>query len=87
MISQSIGWKPTTLPLQIDGYLAWFYTDDYNSRVSSYEKNILYAFNYALFLWGWDAVCPYLSSGYLETFILVRETGSHPLLGQGFDRY
>lgn len=45
MISQSIGWKPTTLPLQMDGYLAWFHTDDYNSRVSSYEKNILYAFN------------------------------------------
>ena len=35
----------------MDGYLAWFHTDDYNSRVSSYEKNILYAFNYALFLW------------------------------------
>jgi len=49
MISQSIGWKPTTLPLQIDGYLAWFYTDDYNSRVSSYEKNILYAFNMPFF--------------------------------------
>ena len=45
VISQSIGWKPTTLPLQMDGYLAWFHTDDYNSRVSSYEKNILYAFN------------------------------------------
>jgi hypothetical protein len=29
----------------MDGYLAWFHTDDYNSRVSSYEKNILYAFN------------------------------------------
>lgn len=50
MISQSIGWKPTTLPLQIDGYLAWFYTDDYNSRVSSYEKNILYAFNMPFFM-------------------------------------
>ena len=49
MISQSIGWKPTTLPLQIDGYLAWFHTDDYNSRVSSYEKNILYAFNMPFF--------------------------------------
>ena len=45
MISQSIGWKPTTLPLQMDGYLAWFYTDGYSSRISSYEKNILYAFN------------------------------------------
>lgn len=45
MISQGIGWKPTPLPLQVDGYFAWFHTDDYNSRISSYEKNILYAFN------------------------------------------
>ena len=45
MISQSMGWKPTTLPLQLDGYLAWFHTDGYSSRISSYEKNILYAFN------------------------------------------
>lgn len=45
MISQSVGWKPATLPFQLDGYLAWFHTDDYGSRISSYEKNILYAFN------------------------------------------
>lgn len=45
MISQSVGWKPSTLPFQSDFYLAWFHTDDYDSRISSYEKNILYAFN------------------------------------------
>lgn len=45
MISQSVGWKPSTLPFQSDFYLAWFDTDSYDSRVSSYEKNILYAFN------------------------------------------
>lgn len=45
MVSQHIGWKPSTLPFQSDFYLAWFHTDDYESRISSYEKNILYAFN------------------------------------------
>ena len=33
------------LHLQIVCYLALFHSDYFNSRVSSYEKNILYAFN------------------------------------------
>jgi hypothetical protein len=45
MISQSIGWKPSTLPLQADLYVSWFNTDDYSSRIYSYEKNLLYAFS------------------------------------------
>lgn len=44
MIAQSIGWKPLKLPLQGDFYLAWFHTDDYNTRISSYERNLLYSF-------------------------------------------
>jgi hypothetical protein len=44
MIAQSIEWKPTPLPLQASLHLAYFHTDDYNSRLSSYEKNILHAF-------------------------------------------
>ncbi len=44
MIAQSIGWKPAKVPLQGDLYLAWFRTDDYNARISSYEKNLLYSF-------------------------------------------
>lgn len=45
MVAQSMGWKPDSLPIQGDIYAAWFSTDDYDSRISSYEKNILYAFN------------------------------------------
>lgn len=45
MVSQSIGWKPSSYPFQSDFYLAYFHTDDYYSRINSYEKNILYAFN------------------------------------------
>lgn len=45
MFSQSAGWKPSTLPFQADVYMAYFHTDDYQSRISSFEKNILYAFS------------------------------------------
>lgn len=45
MISQGAGWKPSSFPFQADLYLAYFHTDDYYSRINSYEKNILYAFN------------------------------------------
>ena len=45
MISQGAGWKPSNLPFQSDIYMAYFHTDDYYSRINSYEKNILYAFN------------------------------------------
>jgi len=44
MMAQSVGWKPSSLPIQTDLYVGWFYTDDYNTRISSYEKNILYSF-------------------------------------------
>lgn len=45
LLSQSIGWQPNRLPLQGDLYGAWFHTDDYATRLSAYEKNLLYAFN------------------------------------------
>ena len=45
MIAQSIGWKPVDIPVQTDFYVAGFQTDDYQTRIYSYEKNILYAFN------------------------------------------
>ncbi len=44
MLAQSIAWKPKSLPVQADIYTAFFHTDDYSTRVSSYEKNLLYAF-------------------------------------------
>lgn len=44
MVSQSLGWRPAAFPWQSDVYVAYFRTDDYDSRIYSYEKNILYAF-------------------------------------------
>jgi hypothetical protein len=49
MLSQNIAWKPGQGPLQADLYLAYFCTDDYNSRISSYEKKLLYMYNTSFF--------------------------------------
>lgn len=43
-IAQSIGWKPSRT-FRTDFYATLFHTDDYSSRIYSYEKNILYVYN------------------------------------------
>ncbi|MDO4755708.1 MAG: helix-hairpin-helix domain-containing protein [Parabacteroides sp.] len=45
MVAQSMGWKPIHLPIRMDLYVAGFHTNDYKTRLYSYEKNLLYAFN------------------------------------------
>ena len=45
LIGQSAGYKFQKLPLQLDAGFAWFQTDDYASRISMYEKGLLYSFN------------------------------------------
>ncbi|MDR2388278.1 MAG: helix-hairpin-helix domain-containing protein [Tannerellaceae bacterium] len=44
MPAQSIGWRPEKLPFQADLHAAYFHTDDYNTRLASHERSILYAF-------------------------------------------
>jgi hypothetical protein len=45
MLAQSFGWNPSGFPVQLNLYAAWFHTGGYSARLSSYEKNILYAYN------------------------------------------
>ena len=45
VVSQSAGWKGLQSPLQADFFAAWFKTDDYNTRIYSNEKNMLYSFS------------------------------------------
>ncbi len=45
LLSQSAGYVFSALPLQLDLSGTWFHTDDYNSRLTIYEKNVLYAFS------------------------------------------
>jgi hypothetical protein len=62
MLSGRTEWKPSRIPLQADLFLAYFHTDDYYSRLSSYEKKLLYVYN-TPFLYGKgtrvSAVCRY----------------------------
>jgi hypothetical protein len=48
-LAQTFGFSPDKTKLQIDGSLGYFRTGDWNSRISVYEKNILYAFYYPSF--------------------------------------
>jgi hypothetical protein len=52
MLSQQISWKPSDIPFHLDLFGAIFHTTDYNSRIFSYENNILYAFNAPQFYGG-----------------------------------
>ena len=44
-ISQLAGYKPANANLQLDLSVAYFNAVDWDNRVSSYERNVLYAFN------------------------------------------
>lgn len=45
MIAQSASWKSKRIPVDANLYIAYFHTNDYNSRLISYEKNLLYVYN------------------------------------------
>ena len=45
LVGQSVGYQFKALPLQLDGSFACFQTDDYASRISMYEKGLLYSFS------------------------------------------
>ena len=45
LAGQSMGYKFRKRPLQLDVNVAWFQTDDYASRISMYEKGLLYTFH------------------------------------------
>lgn len=48
MIAQSIGWHSDISPLRLDFYIAYFNTDDYATRISSYEKNMPYIYSMSI---------------------------------------
>lgn len=45
MVSGNGGWKPLVW-LQLSSWIAYFHTDDYNSRVYTYERGMLYSFSF-----------------------------------------
>ncbi|MDR2622934.1 MAG: helix-hairpin-helix domain-containing protein, partial [Dysgonamonadaceae bacterium] len=48
-LTQTFGFAPDKSKFRIDGSLGYFHANDWNSRISIYEKNILYAFYYPSF--------------------------------------
>lgn len=49
LVSQAVSWTPLSLPFTFDLCGAWFHTDNYRCRLSSYEKNLHYMFGYSSF--------------------------------------
>lgn len=45
LVSQSLSYKPASWPVQMDVSGAWFHTDNYDTRITLYEKSLLYAFS------------------------------------------
>ena len=45
LVSQNLGYSWRKTPLVFDATFSWFNTDDYASRISVYEKGLLYAFS------------------------------------------
>ena len=45
LVGQNAGYKFKNIPLQLDAGAAWFRTNDYASRISMYEKGLLYMFS------------------------------------------
>ena len=45
MVSESLSLGTDKFPLQLNLFAGIFHTDDYASRIYSYEKGLLYAFN------------------------------------------
>ena len=46
MLTQRITWQPSTLPLKLYGNLSYFHTDNYDTRISVYERALLHTFSF-----------------------------------------
>ena len=70
LIGQGIGYQFRNFPLLLDAGGAWFQTDDYASRISMYEKGLLYSFN----------IPSFYGKGERFTFNARYELGKHIIL-------
>ena len=70
LLGQSIGYQFRKIPLQLDAGGVWFSTDDYASRISMYEKGLLYSFS----------IPSFYGKGERFTFNARYEWGKHIIL-------
>lgn len=48
-VIQAVGWRERSGKMQLDGGLSYFHTDSWETRISTYEKNVLYTFSFPSF--------------------------------------
>lgn len=46
MLTQRLTWQPLTLPLALYATLSYFHTDNYDTRISIYERGLLHTFSF-----------------------------------------
>lgn len=46
MLTQRLTWQPATFPLTLYGNLSYFHTDNYDTRISVYERTLLHTFSF-----------------------------------------
>jgi hypothetical protein len=46
MLTQRLTWQPATVPLVLYGNLSYFHTDNYDTRISVYERTLLHTFSF-----------------------------------------
>ena len=83
LVSQSAAYTFHLLPLQLDLSAAWFNTDDYNSRLTIYEKSVLYAFSMPSFYYKGMRVAVNARYELNKHIILQVQVRNYPLFQSG----
>lgn len=54
MLTGRVAWQSSRLPISLYSNVCYFYTDDYDTRISTYERGLLYSYSYqSLYGHGW----------------------------------
>lgn len=46
MLTGRLAWQPSESPISLYSNVCYFYTDDYDTRISTYERGLLYRYSY-----------------------------------------
>jgi len=49
MITQHVAWQKSDQKLQLEANVGYFHTDDYDSRLYCYERNMMYTFSFPMY--------------------------------------
>lgn len=91
LLAQSGGYAFAAFPVRLDASVAWFSTDDYASRITLYEKSVLYAFSMPTFYdegirTSWNLRCELGRHFILQTKYALTHYFHRTSIGSGPDR-